>query len=209
MNLFQLKSNPYGVEQIEDFLENNFVSIELRGIGSLENVDTDQIRKRLLEQTYLYKDEDHTTQLEEVNLFVHTMQDGDYVLVADQDIVHLGDLGDYFYDELSDTLEKGMCHRRGVTWLTRIPRSELNTDVQELLAQPDRVSRFKYPTSRAQLDTWGSNLLLSEKSNSNAASVQVDGKTIEAALEILKKALLSDDVERQERAAIAILQYAK
>lgn len=206
MNLYQMKSNPYGIEQISTFLEDNFVSIGLQGIGDLENIEERQVRERL-EAACGSKDQELRNQLEMVNLFVHTMQDGDYVLVVDKDLVHLGDLGDYFYDELSDTLDNGLCHRRGVTWLTRIPLAELNTEVQELIAQTVMISQFKYPLARAQLNQWSSNLLVSERVT--AKSVQLDEETIAEAIEILKKALHSDDEERRERAAIAILQYVK
>ncbi|MCL6605473.1 MAG: hypothetical protein K6T94_21625 [Paenibacillus sp.] len=206
MNLYQMKSNPYGIEQISKFLEDNFVSIGLQGIGDLENVEESQVRERL-EAACGSKDQELRKQLEMVSLFVHTMQDGDYVLVVEQDFVHLGDLGDYFYDELSDTAATGLCHRRGVTWLTRIPLVEMNSEVQELLAQTEMISQFKYPLARAQLNQWSSNLLGSERVT--AKSVQLDEETIAQAIEILKKALHSDDEERRERAAIAILQYVK
>jgi len=208
MRLFQMKSNPYGMNHMKNFLEDNFVSIGLQGIGDLENADERQIRDRL-ENAYGSNEQELQKQLEAINLLVCAMQDGDYVLVADRDqgIVHLGDLGDYFYDELSDHLENGLCHRRGVTWLTRIPLADLNKEVQELLAQSEIIAQFKYPLPRAELYKWSSNLL--ENQRDIAKFGHVDEKTIAEAVEILKKALQSDDVERQERAAIAILQYVK
>jgi len=177
MNLFQMKSNPAGTERIGEFLEDNFVSI---GPEELP---------------------------EDMNLFVQAMQDGDYVLVAAQDCVHLGDLGDYFYDDSAASREKGLCHRRGVTWLAAIPRAELNAELQELLARPESVSRFNYPLHRAQLYRWSSNL--AGEAQAAGKSVHVDEDTITEALEILKAALQSSDEERRERAAAAILLYAK
>ncbi|WP_410511703.1 hypothetical protein PaeBR_16740 [Paenibacillus sp. BR2-3] len=206
MNLFQMKSNPLGIERIAEFLEDNFVSIGLPGIGDLEVIGEAQVRARL-EQVYKSNEQELMEQLKAVHLFVHMMQDGDYVLVADQDFVHLGDLGDYFYHDPSDMPDNGMCHRRGVTWLTRIPRAEMNSEVQELLSQPQMITRFKYPIDRARLDSWSSNLLKSAPITER--SVHVDDITIEEALQVLKEALRSGDTERRERAAIAILQYAK
>ncbi|MDQ0193027.1 hypothetical protein [Paenibacillus wynnii] len=206
MNLYQMKADPYGVGYISKFLDDNFVSIELRGVGNLENVDEAEVMERLV-TAYGSKDKVLKGQLETVKLFVHLMQDGDYILVADEDTAHLGDLGDYFYDDLSDTPANGLCHRRGVTWLTRIPRAELNIEVQELLAQPEMITQFQHPIASAQLNKWSSNLL--ESPPVSRTSVYVDDKTIAEALEVLKKALHSDDVERRERAAIAILQYVK
>ncbi|KGE16576.1 hypothetical protein PWYN_17830 [Paenibacillus wynnii] len=206
MNLYQMKADPYGVEHISKFLDDNFVSIELRGVGNMENLDEAEVMERLV-NAYGSNSEFLMNRLEAVKLFVHSMQDGDYILFADEDTVHLGDLGDYFYDEWSDTPDNGLCHRRGVTWLTRIPRAELNIEVQELLAQPQMITQFQHPIARAQLDQWSSNLL--GNPSDSRTTVHVDDKTISEALEILKKALHSDDFERRERAAIAILKYVK
>ncbi|WP_379134830.1 hypothetical protein [Paenibacillus sp. sgz500958] len=177
MNLYQMKSNPQGRERIAEFLEHNFVSPGLE-----ESLDA-------------------------VKLFVHDMQDGDYVLIAELDRVHLGDLGDYFYEDSPEARDKGLCHRRGVTWLVQIPRAELNAEVRLFLEHPETVSKFPYPVDQAQLYRWSSNLLTGNLGT--ARSAVVDEDTIAEALEILKSALRCSDAERRERAAAAILRYAK
>jgi predicted Mrr-cat superfamily restriction endonuclease len=206
MNLFQMKSKPHGIERMAEFLKDNFVCIGWPGIGDLGHVDKEELEDRLA-QVYKYQGQELANQLEAVSAFVHTMQDGDYVLVADNDCVHLGDVGDYYYIEEFDTQEDGTCHRHGVTWLTSIPRSELNAEVQELLRQSGTITKFEHPFSMAQLERWSSNHegiapMTGKTSN-------VDPQTIEEALQILKKALRSEDADRRERAAVAILQFAR
>ncbi len=119
----------------------------------------------------------------------------------------LGDVGDYFYVESSDTGEDGTCHRRGVTWLRRIPRSELNDLVQGTLDAPGRLKLFAYPSQLAQLDRWLAPQLDNKPSDGDLP--QVDRETIAEALAVLKAALRSDNPDRRERAAVAILRYAK
>jgi predicted Mrr-cat superfamily restriction endonuclease len=209
MNLFQMKSNPLGIERIAEYLEDNFVSIGLPDIGDLEIIGEAQVRVKL-EQVYKSNEQELMEQLKAVHLFVHMMQDGDYVLVAEHDFVHLGDLGDYFYHEESGTPDSGLCHRRGVTWLARIPLADMNSEVQELLAQPQMITRFKYPIDRAQLYRWSSNLLEIAPPTATAdkaVHIQVDDDIVEEALQILREAMRSNDTERRERAAIAVLQY--
>jgi predicted Mrr-cat superfamily restriction endonuclease len=211
MKLFQIKSNPQGVDLMERFLADNYVSIGWTGLGNLENSSIEDIRESLT-RAYGEQGLNVNGPIEELNAFVNTMQDGDYVLVGHEDTVYLGDLGDYYYVESSDSVLDGVCHRRGVTWLTRIPRIELNASVQELLNHPSTVKEYDYPILHAQLDRW-----ISAKTQhtttrviaaDNRPQVQIDRDTIVEALEILKEAMRSEDAERRERAAAAILRYA-
>lgn len=206
MNLFQLKTGESEQQWMAEFLKDNYVSIPYNGLGDLENTGREDITSRL-GSVYGYEGEELESHAQAVHTFVHIMQDGDYVLVAEGDWVHLGDLGDYFYNEGFDTAEDGRCHRRGVTWLTSIPHAALNAGVQELLADHAVVSRFNGPIAAARLDLWVREPQSAEVLGT--AGVKVDDATLAEALEILRQALKSADIERRERAAIAILQYAK
>lgn len=206
MNLFQMGSKPLGIERITAFLQDNYVSIGYPGIGDLENISLEKIRDRLV-QSYPYNEPELTQHLQAISLFTQTMQDGDYVLVADGEWVHLGDLGDYFYNEEFDTTNTGTCHRRGVTWLKSLPLADLNIEVQEMFGKSELVTQYKGPMPSARMDLWITGSSADE--HADKSSTLVDDEMLAAALHILKKAMLSEDVERQERAAIAILQYAK
>jgi predicted Mrr-cat superfamily restriction endonuclease len=212
MNLYQLKSTLHGIDRMAQFLKDNFVCIGWSRIGDLEKLTEAEIRERLA-QEYRYSEGELSQGLEEVSCFVHAMQDGDYVLVAANDSVYLGDVGDYYYVEPSDSDEEEMCHRRGVTWLNSIPRLELNAEVQKLLGSSGMVTRFEHPYSTARLERWAAKLAAHDGVPDNTipvpTSVEVDSSTIKEALEILKQAMRSDNAERRERAAIAILQFAQ
>jgi len=204
MKLYGMRLNPAFEGRFERFLEDNYVSIGCPGIGDLEGADRDEIERRLIGL-----DGDAGPELrkaaEEIHLFASGVRDGDYLLFADGDTVVLGDVGDYFYVESADVPEDGACHRRGVTWLHRIARSELNGLVQDMLDASGIVQSFPYPFQLAQLDRW-----LSPQGVQPAADrPKVDDETIAEALEVLKTALRSDDPDRRERAAAAILHYAK
>jgi predicted Mrr-cat superfamily restriction endonuclease len=206
MNLFKIESKPLGIERMTAFLQDNYVSIGYPGIGDLENIRTEELRDRMI-NNYQYSEPELTQHLQSIQLFVNTMQDGDYVLVPDGDWVHLGDLGDYFYNENLDDKDNGTCHRRGVTWLKSLTITELNAGVRELLSDNGTVVQYKGPIPSARLDLWITGV--SAKEQETNSPVQVDEETISRALHILKDALGCDDTERRERAAVAILQYAK
>jgi len=206
MNLFKIESKLLGIERITAFLQDNYVSIGYPGIGDLENISMEEIRDRLL-RTYKYSEAELPDHMQAIQLFVHTMQDGDYVLVCDGDWVHLGDLGDYFYNELFDTPDIGTCHRRGVTWLKSLSMTDLNAGVIEFLSDSGVVKQYKGPMPSARVDLWITGSSDSEQALNNR--VHVDEETLSMALSVLKEALVSEDAERRERAAIAILQYVK
>lgn len=207
MNLFQIKTGLQEKEQITDFLQDNYISLNCPGIGNLEHVGREQIHKRL-EEAYSGSEVELTSMLEALELFVHTMQDGDYVIIADKHWAYLGDLGDYFYDEAYDHTDDGRCHRRGVTWLKSLPHAALNPQAAELIFSEDIVSMYRGPLPGARLDLWFGEISSEAKEKENAKA-SVDEQTVFEALTVLREALHGPDADRRERAAIAILQYAK
>lgn len=220
MNLFHVQIKLDGTDSMAELLKDNYIGFGWQGIGDLENVSEADIKERVAHASKL-KGDPLAAFLEEVRTFVSDMKDGDYVLVAEKDSIYLGDLGDYYYVEVPDAVEDGRCHRRGVTWLNCIPRQQLNAKVQELLVNPGAVARFKHPLAAAQLQGWAAKLTgaemdsgadrgaAAEITRSTSRQVHVDPMLIEEALEVLKQAMRSEDTDRRERAAAAILQYAK
>jgi len=212
MNLYQLSSKPHGKEQIAEFLKDHFVAIGWPGLGDLEGISEQELGSRIAE-VYGYKGEKLVELTEQIYLYVHRIEDGDWVVVAHQDTVYLGDIGDYFYDETMDHTDSGLCHKRGVTWLARIPWMKLNEAVQAWLSRGAAIARFDHPLEVAELEQWVRPPQQKEAAVNSQGDVQrkaeVNQETIEEALAILKRALRSSDTDRQERAAVAILQFAK
>lgn len=75
-----------------------------------------------------------------IKLFADVMNDGDYVVMKDEDWMYVGDLGDYYYDDSIGTSDDFICHRRGVTWLGRVPLEDINEHMQNLLQEPNGVA---------------------------------------------------------------------
>ncbi|QOS78992.1 hypothetical protein JNUCC31_30725 [Paenibacillus sp. JNUCC31] len=207
MNLFHIQSTLRGINWTASFLENNFIGIAWPGIGDLEHEPPEEWKHQLI-QRYGIGEMELTQVLETLHMFVYIMQDGDYVLVDDAEWTYVGDLGDYFYDDSNGTGEESLCHRRGVTWLGRIPLMELNDKVQALRNQHSIIAKFEHPISQAQLDPWLSVNSETTKEDSHS-SVRVDEDTVKEALDVLKEALHSEEADLRVRAAAAILQYAK
>lgn len=204
MQLFLARSQIGSHNRIKDFLNDCYVCLFSPGIGDLEQSDQASWQQRLLEEEGL-AGEALAQRLAELELFVRVMQDGDYVLVADGETVHVGDLGDYYYVDYADSDEDGSCHRRGVTWLKSMPGHLLGKELQHFVNAAVPLAKYAHPVTDVQMERWLSALPAEERL---PAAFAIEEATLAEAVAILKQAMQSDDVERRERAAIAILQYA-
>ncbi|MCM3203133.1 hypothetical protein [Paenibacillus illinoisensis] len=206
MNLFHIQSTLHGTDRTAAFLKDNFIGIDWPATGDLEQLSAEEWKEQI-GQHYTIPESELSGVLDTLQTFVKIMQDGDHVIVHDDEWVYVGDVGDYFYDDSVSIEEDSICHRRGVTWLGRIPLTEINNKVRALISNASIISTFEYPLSQAQLEPWISRT--SETETAVQHSVGVDDGTEQEALDVLRKALQSEDEELRIRAATAILQYAK
>lgn len=208
MNIFQMKTQPNGIERITEFISQGFVCIGYPGIENLEGVQKDEIRKRLHEK-YKWTGSKLGNHLGIVNAFTNTMNDKDIVLITEGDWVHIGEVGPYYYDDNFE--DEGMCHRRDVTWLKKIQRHQLNEYVKELLRNRSIVTKFKHPSDIAELDK----VLNPEKDLSDKQHVfsfdeiLVSEDHVKKALQVLLSALESENEEVRVDAAKSILKVSK
>ncbi|MCF7754561.1 hypothetical protein KQ941_08940 [Paenibacillus xylanexedens] len=206
MNLYHIQSTVYGVNRVTSFLKDNYIGIAWSGTGDLEQTPPELWKEQLV-QYYSLDEAELASTLATLHMFANLMQDGDYVIISDDEWTYVGDIGDYYYDDSAGIENDLICHRRGVTWLGRIPRAELNGKVQALQNDSAILAKFEYPISQAQLDRGLAVSITAEATNS--LSTGVDEATIQTALQVLREALHSEEEELRIRAATAILQYAK
>lgn len=207
MSLYGINLEELGSGLLKSFLEENYICAGYPGTGDLEQHSREEISSKLAATGYHGQELEGATHT--LDIFVNAMQDGDYVLIADEEWVYLGDLGDYFYDTRHSGTEDSTAHRRGVTWLKSLPLAVVNPAATELLASDSRITVYSGVLPAARMDLWLENQAGDSGSAAGACPVQVDEATVAQALAVLKAALNSTDVERQERAAVAILQYAR
>ncbi|HWL23307.1 MAG TPA: hypothetical protein VNR38_06095 [Ureibacillus sp.] len=200
MNLFQLKSKPNGTERLPLFLKENFIAIGWPGIGNLTNVDSDEIEYRLAQAYKSYTGQTMAYHKGMVNAFVNTMQPLDIVMITEGDYVHIGQVGEYYYEEKYDNDIDGMCHRRSVEWLATVERNHLNEKVREHLKNRATITKFKYPFALAEIEPY-----ILGQSDLNATN-SPKGEIFEKAWDVLVKSLDSEDEQTRVLAASAIWQ---
>ncbi|MCK6073517.1 hypothetical protein [Paenibacillus silvae] len=221
MNLFNIQSTVDGVNKVKSYLEDNYIGIPWSVLGDLEQVSMESIVEQL-ERRYNLAGGELNDAVETVHTFVNLIEDGDYVVMKDEEWMYIGDVGDYYYDDSIGTSDDLICHRRGVTWLGRVPLEEINEHMQILLSEPKFIAQLMLPVTQAQLDqalrgTEGAaGTVLTEMTELSAIntvtgniSARVEQSTINTALEILERALQSENEQIRVHAAAAILQYAK
>jgi len=217
MNIFQIKTKPHGTFRLNEFLQNNFISIGWPGIGNVEGVQKEEIRERLLNTYYGGRYEENTrtisVDLGNVWAFVDTMKSEDIVLFhGHQSNVHIVEVGPYKYVEKLDNNKDGMCHQREFKMLATVDYDSLNPKLQELLRHRGTVTKFKYPLEDAELDLFihGEGIVQTDRFRGEEFyPEQVPVEIINEALSVLYGALHSDDSEKRFKAAIEILRYTK
>ncbi len=88
----------------------------------------------------------------QVNTFVNTMKSGgDIALIAEENRVYIGRVGDYDYKPQYDNKEDGMCHRRSVEWIDQVPIEDLESSIQRLIRNRNTISRYPNSIEESQL----------------------------------------------------------
>ncbi|GEL78662.1 hypothetical protein [Tenuibacillus multivorans] len=202
MKVFQIKSKPHGIDRENQFIHDKFICIGWPGIGDLTYSGREEIKEQL-QKKYGYEGQKLGYCLGVVNAFVNTMTEGDIVLLSSNknNLVHIGIVGPYRYEDKYDNNDDGMCHQRDVNWVKVVDQNDLNSKIQELLRNRGTVTQFKYPYEMSELEQ----LLYGQKER----QIKVNVKLEEKSLRILEEALESDNTDHQIKAAMAILQYTK
>ncbi|MBM7567557.1 hypothetical protein [Paenibacillus sacheonensis] len=202
MQVFRMRVDAEGKNGLPYYLDNHYVSFGLPGVGDMTGLGKAELLGRLASEHRSEDVQELARRADEHHLFAHVMQDGDYIIVDDGERLYLGDLGDYYYLGDCGNDEDRSAHRRGVTWLRSLQREELQPELLAFLGEQGKLGAYEHSVTREQLEH-----LLTKPAA--AGSGWVDEATIREAVGVLKAALRSDDAERRERAAVAILQAAR
>lgn len=198
MKLYQIKSGPPGSGRLEHFLKENYVALSGGPLSS--RVHESGAAERLAQPATASGN--HSEEHQEIPsrpgdagalasfiLFTSGMKDGDFILLDGGGDVHLGDIGEYFFDDSPEASAAGTQHRRGVTWLSRIPKTALGAQAAELVAEPAAVSAARFSWETSGLARW---LPEWHPAAGTAAPADhdcgVDPETIAEALDVLKQA---------------------
>jgi len=200
MTIFQMKAKPHDHEKLNDFLTEGYVCIGWPGIGDLSHVDKDELRTRL-QTAYDYKGHTLGYNLGQVNSFANVMKTGDTVLIKDKETVHVGTVGNYYYEKKYDNDEDGICHRRKVEWHESVALEDLQEDIQSFVKNRHTISQYSGTRKLSGLE----DLFIARNVIENEERERLDS-LFNDALNILETELKSEDPDRRLKAASELVR---
>ena len=203
MKIFQIRSIPHGVERFQMFMDESFVCIGWPGLGNLENTSKDEMRN-IIATAYGTTGHKAGHTLGQVNAFVNTMKNGDIAIVANKGYAYFASVGDYEYEPQYDNETDGMCHRRSVQWLGKLPQNELNSSIQALLRNRNTIAEYPGSFEESELENKLSGLIPAV----TQSGAKLDS-LFDKALSILEEELQSEDHDRRLQAAIELIKLKK
>jgi len=204
MQLFRLHTSS---ELLIEYVRENYISIDVPWLEE----DVEFVQWEQLCAAY-----EQAANCKGLRLFVYEMQDSDLIIATDGIKAYLGDLGDYYFVEAGadagadlqkeDPELSHRQHRRGVTWLKSFSLEVISEQLRPMMQTEEGVVKYE---SAVTLDEVERMLAGQAPDHPHAASIFIDEETIRESIEVLKQALRSEDADRRERAAIALLTFAK
>lgn len=138
--VYQMKYRPHGKNRYDQFLSEDVVGIGWPEIGNLEGQTKEMIKQRLKE-VYGLEHGRLGNALGAIWCFVHSMQEGDVLLVRNKKKVSIGLVGPYQYVPGLDNHYDGFCHQRKIKWLETNEKLTLfNEAVQTTVRSPGIVT---------------------------------------------------------------------
>lgn len=206
MNIFQIKTSPDYKNRLDEFINDEMICIGYPQLPSLKGMDREQLR-HIITKIYNYSGSKLGNHLGIINSFINTMREGDRVLISDGDWVRIGEVKEYEFDP--KLISEGMCHRRKVNWIGTVQKHEVNEYVKELLRNRSLLTKFKHPTELAELDELLNSTNVKIVQNKSEVTKYLDKEIIEKSIEVLVRALDSNDEKNRIIAASELLKLSK
>ena len=205
MQLFRLQTT---AEMLDEFMKENYISVDLPWLKE----DVELVGYEKLCSAYA-----EAGRSELLRLFVYEMQDEDFIIMTDGTRSYLGDLGDYYFAQEEQLAEAQQLpprlHRRGVTWLRSFDKRNVHEILLKFIAASETLVRFAQSVTIEDVESMMMEMspidLTIKAAETRDKTYTVDAATVREAVLVLKQALRCEDAERRERAAIALLQFAK
>ena len=196
-DLWLVRTNPENINRIKEFLENDIIAIGWRNLIDLTNVPKSSITAELSKNNYSCSN----VKLGVINHFVNNIQVGDLCIIPYGDKIYLAKVtSPYFYDVTK--VKDGYPHQRKVEFINKdnpISRASLPEVVRKSLGAQNYVAHLKHRIEEFKD-------FLSESTNDNINIQEKLIKLLPKAIENIKNAICSDDVQRRFNASVEVLR---
>lgn len=198
-DLWLVRTNPENTNRINEFLENDIIAIGWSNLLDLTGMTKSKIVEELSKNNYSCSN----VKLGVINHFVNNIQVDDLCIMPYGDKIYLAKVtSPYYYDvtKVSD----GYPHQRKVEFINKdkpINRSSLPEAVRKSLGAQNYVAHLKH-----RIEEFKAYLFETEPSNINVNIKEKLIKLLPKAIDNIKNAMDSDDVQRRFNASVEVLR---
>jgi len=198
-DLWLVRTNPDNINRLTEFLENDIIAIGWSNLLDLTNMNKSTILTELSRNNYSCSN----VKLGVINHFVNNIQVGDLCIIPHGNKIYIAKVtSSYYYD--STKVADGYPHQRKVKFINKdnpINRSSLPEAVRKSLGAQNYVAHLKH-----RIDEFRAFLIEAESTTDNITLQEELIKLLPVALDNIKNAMVSDDVQLRFNASIEVLK---
>ncbi|MBU3217938.1 hypothetical protein LL033_16130 [Clostridium estertheticum] len=198
-DLWLVRTNPENINRLKEFLENDIIAIGWSNLIDLTDMPKNTLLKELARNNYSCSN----VKLGVINQFVNNIQVGDLCIIPYGNKIYLAKVtSPYYYD--STKVAEGYPHQRKVEFINKdnpISRSSLPEAVRKSLGAQNYVAHLKH-----RIDEFKAFLSEMETATDKIDLHESLIKLLPLALETIRNAMESDDVQRRFDASIEVLK---
>ena len=198
-DLWLVRANPENTNRLKEFLENDIIAIGWSNLRDLTSMTKSTILEELSKNNYSCSN----VMLGVINHFVNHIQVGDLCIIPFGNKIYIAKVtSQYYYDPTKKT--EGYPHQRKVEFINKdnpISRSSLPDAVQKSLGAQNYVAHLKH-----RIDEFKSFLSVTEPAGENINIQERLNKLLPQAIDNIKNAMDSDDVQRRFNASVEVLR---
>ena len=198
-DLWLVRTNPENINRLKEFLENDIIAIGWSNLIDLTGMPKPELLTELAKNNYSCSN----VKLGVINQFVNNIHVGDLCIIPYGDKVYLAKVtSPYYYD--STKVAEGYPHQRKVEFINKdnpIRRSSLPEAVRKSLGAQNYVAHLKH-----RIDEFKAFLSEKETTTDNIDLHESLITLLPSALENIKNAMESNDVQRRLDASIQVLR---
>lgn len=198
-DLWLVRTNPENTNRLKEFLENNIIAIGWRSILDLTSMSKGAILEELSNNNYSCSN----VKLGVINHFVNNIKVGDLCIIPCGDKIYIAKvISPYYYD--ATKVEDGYPHQRKVEFINKdnpISRATLPDVIRKSLGAQNYVAHLKH-----RIEEFKAFISETEPSQDNINLQEQLIKLLPEAINNIKNAMDSDDVQRRFSASVEVLK---
>jgi len=198
-DLWLVRTNPENTNRLKEFLENDIIAIGWSNLLDLTNMPKSEIFTELSRKNYSCSN----VKLGVINHFVNNIKVDDLCIIPYGEKIYIAKVtSPYYYD--ATKVEDGYPHQRKVEFINKdkpISRASLPESIRKSLGAQNYVAHLRH-----RIEEFKAFLAEAEPGSGNINLQEKLKKLLPQAIDNIKNAMDSDDVQRRFNASVEVLR---